>query len=247
MGFISQKHDQFAYFAAQLGRRDWHGLDVLDFGGNVGNMLGDPTSTIDEDRYWCLDIDADAIAEGRRRHPRAHFRVYDRHCFHFNPGGVVGLPLPAFERRFAIICAYSVFTNTSRADMLDLVAQLRGGLAEGGQLAFTFIDPHHHAWPEQYPGDNLRWRLERSRSFGHEVDVEGVHRAAAGAAWCTVVNHDRLFVEHEDVPTFAPGQQLAYSAFYTAETMQSLHPDAIIRLPANGEMQHCCILGPAAA
>jgi SAM-dependent methyltransferase len=243
MVFISQKHDQFAYFSAQLGIRDWHDMDVLDFGGNVGNMLRDPTSTIDESRYWCIDVDAAALAVAATTHPRAHWLAYDRWCFYFNPHGVRGLPLPPVAARFDIICAYSVFTNTSRADMLELVAQLRGLLVPTGVLAFTFTDPYWCAWPGEYAGDNLQWRLERSRSFGHELDVEAIRRGVGGAPWFTLVNHDTLYVGHEDIPEIPAEQQSWYGAFHTAEHMQALYPEAIIRAPANGEMQHCCILG----
>ncbi len=247
MVFISQKLDQFAYFAAQLERHDWRGLDVLDFGGNIGNLLRDPTARLDESRYWCLDVDAEAAAQASERNPSAHWLTYDRFCFHFNPRGLPGLALPNLGQSFDIICAYSVFTNTSRADMLDLVGQLRAWLRAGGVLAFTFIDPHHRAWPDSYLGTNLRWRLERSRQFGHTVDVEAVLSEAGDAPWLTLVNHDRLLVGHEDLgpEPIPPDQQLAYSGFYTVEAMQAVFPDARVRAPVNGEMQHCCILGPA--
>ena len=39
LAFLSQKHNQFAYFSMQLGESDWSQKDVLDFGGNVGNIL----------------------------------------------------------------------------------------------------------------------------------------------------------------------------------------------------------------
>ena len=45
LAFISQKHGQFTYFSMQLGEPDWSKLDLLDFGGNVGNILRDPTSS----------------------------------------------------------------------------------------------------------------------------------------------------------------------------------------------------------
>lgn len=246
MVFISQKHDQLAYFAAQLGIHDWRDLHVLDFGGNVGNMLRDPACTIDESRYWCVDVDAAALAVAAAERPRAHWLAYDRWCFYFNPHGVRGLPLPPMDQRFDVICAYSVFTNTSRADMLEQVAQLRGLLVPAGRLAFTFIDPYHAPWPGEYHGDNLQWRLERSRSFGHDLDIEAIRRGVGGAPWFTLVNHDALYVGHEEIPELPPEQQSWYCAFYTAAAMQSLFPDATIRPPAQREMQHCCILGPAA-
>ena len=56
MAFLSTKTGQFTYFAQQLGESNWHGKNVLDFGGNVGNILRDPECTIDHERDWCLDV-----------------------------------------------------------------------------------------------------------------------------------------------------------------------------------------------
>ena len=39
LAFISQKHKKFSYFSMQLGEPDCSKKDVLDFGGNVGNIL----------------------------------------------------------------------------------------------------------------------------------------------------------------------------------------------------------------
>jgi hypothetical protein len=44
---------------------DWRGKNVLDFGGNIGNMLRDPNCTIDHERYWCLDVVEESIEKGR--------------------------------------------------------------------------------------------------------------------------------------------------------------------------------------
>ena len=51
MTFISKKTGQFRYFALQLGSFDWQGKDVLDFGGNIGNLLLDPSG-----RVWLTDF-----------------------------------------------------------------------------------------------------------------------------------------------------------------------------------------------
>jgi hypothetical protein len=72
MAFFSTRSGQFGYFSRQLGIRNWGGKDVLDFGGNIGNILRDPQSTIDEERYWCTDVIREAIEKGRLLYPRAH-------------------------------------------------------------------------------------------------------------------------------------------------------------------------------
>ena len=81
MTFISRRSGQFTYFALQLGESMWRGKDVLDFGGNIGNILKDPNSTIDEERYWCIDVGKEAVEMGRRSYPKSHWLSYNRYCF----------------------------------------------------------------------------------------------------------------------------------------------------------------------
>jgi SAM-dependent methyltransferase len=165
--FLSTKTGQFTYFALQVGEPVWRGKDVLDFGGNMGNILRDPNSTIDEEHYWCLDVVEDAVEKGRQAYPKSHWIFYDRYCFYFNPHGIRGLPLPDLDRKFDYIVAYSVFTNTTVTDMLQLETQLESILVPGGVLAFTFIDPNYFSWPDR---NNLQWRLELERKRGNISD-----------------------------------------------------------------------------
>lgn len=244
MGFVSSKLGQFTYFSLQLGERDWSSKDVLDFGGNVGNILRDPNSTIDPARYWCIDVGREAIDAGRESFPESHWIAYDRYCFFFNPHGAPGLRLPRLSQAFDYIVAYSVFTNTPRPDMLEIVDDLRPMLKPGGALAFTFIDPEHVSWPDDFHGDNLLWRLERERELHPdlEIDFEGIARNAAGARWFMLVNATDLYVECDDLPAYPVDRQRTCHVFHTADHMRSLFPDAQVLPPANNEMQHCCII-----
>jgi len=248
MAFFSTKTGQFTYFSLQLGEKDWGNKNVLDFGGNIGNMLRDPNCTIDPERYWCLDVVEESIEKGKEMFPQSHWIFYDRYCFFFNPGGTDLLKLPPLEVKFHYIVAYSVFTNTSRTDMLDLVSQLESKLADGGALAFTFIDPHYHSWPGRYHANNLVWRLEREIYLEGEkgntldIDVQGVAAEAKEANWFVLVNGEDLYLETEQTKNYEPEEQRTYHMFYTVDYMRSLFPNAEIRPPVNDEMQHCCII-----
>src|ERR1051325_10621588 len=196
MGFLSTRSGQFTYFALELNDFKWGGKDVLDFGGNVGNILQDPNSTIDVERYWCIDVVKDAVELGKKIYPRAHWLHYDRYCFFFNPYGVPHLKLPEIEQQFDYIVAYSVFSNTSLTDMVELVTELKRLLKKGGALAFSFIDPHYHSWPNEYDGDNLQYRLKRIKAEENpDVDTETIVNRAQHASWCLLVNDRDLYVE----------------------------------------------------
>src|SRR5687768_243092 len=94
------KSSQFAYFNEQLDCPDWNGKRVLDFGGSKGNLLLDPSCTIRHQDYYCVDVVSEAIDEGRRTFPEAHFVHYDRYNRSFNPHGVIDLPIPRLGVEF---------------------------------------------------------------------------------------------------------------------------------------------------
>ena len=224
------KSTQFAYFDEQLDYPDWSDKLVLDFGGNRGNLLHDPSCRIRHENYYCLDVIRDAIDEGRKTFPGAHWVHYDRYNRSFNPEGVPDLPVPDLGVKFDVILAYSVFTHTTFEEMKELVGQLETRLAPGGTLAFTFIDPHY--------GKNLQWRLEKS----HGLDVDELLMQSINADWCSLVNGRELYVNSSG-PWTADSQTCAtYNVFYTETFLRKQFPRARIRPPVNGEMQHCAIL-----
>src|SRR6185503_2146761 len=136
------------------------------------------TCAIRHQDYYCLDVIREAIEEGRKTFPDAHFVHYDRYNCSFNPDGVRNLPVPDLGVEFDFILAYSVFTHTTFAEMKELVAQLR---QRGATLAFTFIDP--------YWNGNLRWRLEKHNSRDR---VETL--LSRELQWCSLVNGTDLYV-----------------------------------------------------
>ena len=227
------KATQFAYFDEQLGRPDWRGKRVLDFGGNKGNLLLDPACAIRHQDYYCLDVIDAAIAAGRKAFPDAHWSHYNRYNCSFNPDGIVDLPIPDLGVEFDFILAYSVFTHTTREEMNELVEQLRTRLAPRGRLAFTFIDPH---WQS-----NLRCRLEQRNSADK---VEELLARSRDAAWCALVNGTDLFVNSNGEWANNSADCTTYNVYYTAEFMREQFPDATIKQPVNGETQHCCICNP---
>ena len=244
MTFVSTITGQFSYFSQQVGEAMWRGKNVLDFGGNIGNILRDPLSTIDHDRYWCLDVDKSSIAKGRKAYPKAHWLFYNRFCFFFNPGGVPHLPLPDMKQTFDYILAFSVFTNTTETDMLEMVGQLEGVLAKKGVLAFTFMDPYYFPWPGRYNGNNLQWRLELERDRGNisAAEVKSLAKKAQHLNWFILVNGGDLYIESEDIKPYKRRQQRTCHAFHTEKYMKKLFPRAIVLPPVDDQMQHCCVI-----
>ena len=257
MSFISQRHGQFKYFDLQLGHPTWRGKRVLDFGGNIGNLLRDPKSTIEHEKYWSMDVSKDAIEKGKKDFPKAHWVFYDRYNFAFNSTGIEGLELPPLGQEFDYILAYSVFTHTKRSEMIDLISQLENWLTAEGVLAFTFIDPHFNPSksngnirPGYYHGTCLRQRLERMKQHDPAVDVLFLLEKARGARWCILLNDHDLYIESEVFKYYDSSDKRSLCAFYTADYLQATFPDASVLAPppsayapsAESVLQHCCVL-----
>jgi SAM-dependent methyltransferase len=242
---------QFAYFDRQLGHPDWTGKRVLDFGGNVGNILLDPACRIEPCRYWSIDVSRDAITEGKRRHPEGHFVFYDRYNFEYNPTGVPGLPVPDVGVRFDVIVGWSVFTHTSRAEMLELAERLMELLSDDGVAAFTFFDPWWTPPPgsardSESPGlSNIHWRLEARREINKGMNVAGLLQRARDTElnWAVLVNDDLSFDPDEDGTSVEKAEN-TYITFCTPDYLRRLFPGARVRDPVPPERQSCMILQP---
>jgi 2-polyprenyl-3-methyl-5-hydroxy-6-metoxy-1,4-benzoquinol methylase len=251
--WISTRTGQFAYFDQQLGHPEWAGKKVLDFGGNVGNLLLDPNCTIEPANYWSIDVSRDAIPEGRQRHPEAHFVFYDRYNFEYNQTGTVGLPIPDPGVKFDIIVGWSIFTHNSKAEMFELTDQLMNMLTADGVAAFTFIDPNWtppDGWARdnEAPGfSNLRWRLEARHATNPDMDVPALLEAAARTeqTWTTLVNDDELYFDPDDDGLSEDKPQRTYITFCTPDYMRRLFPTGRVLDPIPPERQSCVILDKA--
>ncbi len=239
---LAGKLGRFDYFNQQLNYPDWRGKLVLDFGGNEGNLLLDHNCSIAPENYYCLDVIKDALEVGRKRYPEAHWIHYNRYNCSFNPEGIHELPVPDLGTNFQMILAYSVFTHTTKEEMHDLVEQLTARLAPGGSLAFTFIDPHYQSWPGAYLGNNLRWRLQKTLEGNQILDLDRLVEQGRGAEWCAVVNGSELHVNGNGAWSNENQTCLTYDVFHSVKFMRKEFPEASIRPPIEGQMQHCCII-----
>jgi hypothetical protein len=240
MSHVSQKFGQFVYFDIELGHPSWNGKTVLDFGGNAGNFLKTHKRQVDDRNYWCIDVSADGIAAGKRDFPNAHWFHYDRYNINFNPSGAASLDLPEFAQRFDYILAYSVFTHMDVWEMDYFTSRLLALLNPGGAFAFTFIDHNFVSWPGEYAGNNLMWRLDRMKPSG-KADAGIVDRVKE-ADWFRLTGDTRVYLGDEPIPAPERYEGLEYHVFHTADFMRRHFPGAQILPPANGEMQHCCVL-----
>jgi len=109
---------------------------VLDFGCNYGIFLDTSNGSFPLENYTGIDICEDAIETGRKMFPSAKFIHYDGHNPEYNPGGIDHRPV--LEEKYDLIIAHSVFTHTSKEEMLALIEWLYSHLAENGKMLISW-------------------------------------------------------------------------------------------------------------
>ncbi len=247
--FISNVSIQFEYFDIQLDHPDWMDKKVMDFGGNVGNILSDPECKIKESNYWCLDVSRDVIEKGQNRYPLAHFEFYDSYNFSYNPSGIVNLEIPDVGERFDYILAYSIFTHMDIPEVISKVNQLKAFLADDGVLIFTFLAPDYNA--SHYYSDfqnitNLEKRLMR---LNDGVLDSGLIDRSRGAEKIILINNKDLYINDETYFHSHRKEGDTFFSFFAPEYLKALF-NCKIKLPPSqpydnyypAEMQHSCIL-----
>ncbi len=205
-------------------------MKVLDFGGNVGNFLNDPSCKVQARNYTCLDVDQTPLEKGRELFPEARWVYYNRFNPVYNHQGQLGEPIPRFETNFNAIMAFSVFTHTSEAEMIFTVSnELLPLLAPGGFLAFTFIEPSY-----------LENFIARRLQDYENVNQKAVIRSARGLEQFYYLNHDQI------TATAPPENQVFrhmvsfYSPNYIQNLFKEFSPE--IRKSALNEVQSCVVI-----
>jgi len=247
--FISNVSIQYQYFDIQLDFPKWKDKKVLDFGGNVGNLLLDPNCKIKESDYWCIDVSASAIRQGKARFPEAHFIHYDAYNHAFNPSGIKGLQIPDTGVRFDYILAYSIFSHIASDEMLGMIDRLTELLQEDGTLIFTFLVANYNAaqhHPDYVDISNFAKRMERFN--GEEYDRDLLERAYTHDR-VILVGKDKVYVDDEYSEHTTQANAREFFTYYSPKYLRRQFDCIIKRPPAEpyrpnypAEMQHACII-----
>ena len=111
---------------------------ILDFGSNCGNFLKSNPNVIPLHHYTGIDVDIQAIEEGRKLFPESNWVWYNRKNPAYNPTGQA--VLPNVDQNFDVVVSYSVFSHTSFEDTFELIEYLYSKINKGGKILFSYCD-----------------------------------------------------------------------------------------------------------
>lgn len=157
MAALQYDKDTFSFFKA-LHPGIANGT-VLDYGSNAGTFLNSAGNQFPPKNYCGIDIDAEAIAEGKKRFPDASFILYDGYNSMYNKNGTTDTK-PLLDRQYDTIISYSVLTHTSIEDMIITVGWLYDQLKSGGKLMLSWLDVDEAATMSYF-------QYKRKQAYGH--------------------------------------------------------------------------------
>ena len=137
------------YLQKATGIDNFSSFDVLDWGGNHGNLLKDEFKP---KTYTCVDVDAQGILLGKKDHPQANWLYRKKHipvyknttanCISDLQSALIkDFDSNDFKESFDLIFAYSVFTHDTVEEMENELVLLRDLLRPNGIICASYIDP----------------------------------------------------------------------------------------------------------
>jgi len=132
------------YLQKATGINNFSSFDVLDWGGNHGNLLKD---NIKLKTYTCVDIDLQGLQSGQEENPKAKW--FHRKKFHPvygnstypNTANIKDFIADEHKESFDLIFAYSVFTHDTIEELESELTLLKDLLRTNGILCASYIDP----------------------------------------------------------------------------------------------------------
>jgi SAM-dependent methyltransferase len=132
------------HMCEHIGVSDLGGLDVLDFGCGVRFTQAFLNRGVPVQDYVGVDVSRDVIEflQSNVSDPRFEYFHLNAHNESYNPTGqpLSELTVPEIEeRRFDLICLFSVFTHMVPADYSAMLRLLRRFVKPDGQLFYTLF------------------------------------------------------------------------------------------------------------
>jgi hypothetical protein len=214
-----------------LDHPSWDQVKLLDFGGNWGNFLRDPSCILPSKNYWCLDVDEQALRLGKRDFPDAHWIGYGKMNYRYNPTGSTTTAVPQLSTVFDLIIAYSVFTHTTISEMAHTVREsLIPLLSARGRCVITFLAP-----------DRLPYFLKRYGNLDDQHILPLLEKAKTLQGRFYLYGKQEIIAIDNDLTI--PTVRNKFISFYEPVYIQTLWPELVVSMRcADAEQQIALIL-----
>jgi SAM-dependent methyltransferase len=136
--------DVFEIFNNRLSTIDpeWFTKEILDFGCNVGHLLGTSNGKISPIKYTGVDVHKKSLEIAKELYPDASWVHYNGYNSTFNPDGNIE-EFFTVNKKPEIIIAYGVFTHCDFKEINRLITNLKNILADNGIILFSVWEDVH--------------------------------------------------------------------------------------------------------
>ena len=114
---------------------------VLDYGSGYGTFLDTSNGEFPQENYTAVDVDKNAVEEGKKFFPHANFIHYNGFSWTYNKNGQPGLRPMLKDRYYDTIVSYGtvpfIFTIE---DSLETINWLFNILRPGGKMLLSWLD-----------------------------------------------------------------------------------------------------------
>lgn len=205
------------YLKQAIGMDNISGLDILDMGGNNGNLLRDGLEVyeIHPDNYTCMDVDGIVMRKCQSEFPEATWltRTIGHHLYNCHNSSK-DLNFSELNNKFDIIFAFSVYSHAYYDDLLDDLDIMYQCLKPQGKLCFTFIDTQ----------SVKHFIYKRKNEYGSSVDLEAFEDVTDFAYF---INNDIITkdcVQDENYDYFLS----VYNSEWLYENIKSKYPSCVM-------------------
>jgi hypothetical protein len=135
---VFRKMNTFDAFSEMC--KDFQDKNILDFGGNRGNLIESSDGKILPKNYTCMDLSQEALDVVKETFPESRTIHWNRYDHMYNKEGDKNLKFPhsVFGPIYDIGFANSVFTHHTEEGMMYCLKELSKICKE---IYFTYVDP----------------------------------------------------------------------------------------------------------
>lgn len=232
---IFPRQPRLRFFNLMLDTPNWAESTILDIGGNRGNLLIDGLEhkQFSADRYTCLDVDLEAIENGKMNYPEANWVHHNAFNNVYNVDGIDELPLPFADNTFDIICSYSVYSHTTFKQFIHDLIEILRVCKEGGGVAITLVDIGSVEWfVEKRKGD---YGVNRP-----PVTIEDI-QAVGPLDYIYYVDNDLLL---DEIYSNNKMDYLVtvYNLKWLSEFLKKIGIDNKVKFPSQGHVQRTIVI-----